>query len=99
MKTHQQIQIGEKLFYSDDPTQRVKMPGTIATLSNIYKTQGIRGLFTGLTPRVVKVAPACAIMIATFEYGKRFFHDHNVKKYQAKIKVESQRYSHNNVDS
>lgn len=31
---------------------------------------GIRGLFAGLTPRLIKVAPACAIMISTFEYSK-----------------------------
>lgn len=31
---------------------------------------GVRGLFAGLTPRLIKVAPACAIMISTFEYSK-----------------------------
>lgn len=40
---------------------------------NIYNQYGIRGLYTGLTPRLIKVAPACAIMISSFEYGKVFF--------------------------
>lgn len=31
---------------------------------------GVRGLFAGLAPRLIKVAPACAIMISTFEYSK-----------------------------
>lgn len=31
---------------------------------------GVKGLFAGLTPRLLKVAPACAIMISTFEYSK-----------------------------
>lgn len=39
----------------------------------MYSQYGYRGLFTGLVPRLVKVAPACAIMIATFENGKVFF--------------------------
>lgn len=44
--------------------------GTWATIRQIYYHHGIRGLFTGLVPRLIKVAPACAIMIATFEYSK-----------------------------
>ena len=40
----------------------------------------MKGLFTGLTPRIVKVAPACAIMISTFEYGKRFFQNYNANQ-------------------
>lgn len=36
----------------------------------IYQTYGVRGLFAGLAPRLIKVAPACAIMISTFEYSK-----------------------------
>lgn len=27
----------------------------------------------GFLPRVIKVAPACAIMISTYEFGKSFF--------------------------
>lgn len=40
---------------------------------DIYSQYGMRGLYTGLTPRLIKVAPACAIMISSFEYGKVFF--------------------------
>lgn len=38
--------------------------------NSIYQTHGVRGLFAGLAPRLIKVAPACAIMISTFEYSK-----------------------------
>ena len=31
----------------------------------------------GLAPRLVKVAPACAIMISTYEYGKQYFTEKN----------------------
>ena len=35
--------------------------------------EGIGALFTGLSPRIVKVAPSCALMIASYEFGKSFF--------------------------
>ncbi|CAO0801006.1 unnamed protein product [Mucor circinelloides] len=42
-------------------------------LSNILQRDGAAGFFRGVVPRVVKVAPACAIMISSYEMGKHFF--------------------------
>lgn len=42
-------------------------------LKETYKKEGIQGLFRGLTPRIAKVAPSCAIMISTYEMGKVLF--------------------------
>ncbi|ORZ40802.1 mitochondrial carrier domain-containing protein [Catenaria anguillulae PL171] len=42
-------------------------------LKSITAAEGVSGLFAGLVPRVAKVAPACAIMIGTYEYGKEIF--------------------------
>lgn len=53
---------------------------TMIIIRKIYTQNGVKGLFTGLIPRIIKVAPACAIMIATFEHGKRFFHLHNANQ-------------------
>lgn len=36
-------------------------------MREVYNTAGVRGLFAGLGPRVGKVAPACAIMISSYE--------------------------------
>lgn len=47
--------------------------GMLQVFRTIWEREGWRGLTTGLTPRVVKVAPACAIMISSYEVGKRFF--------------------------
>ena len=47
--------------------------GTFGLLFAIAKTEGIPALFTGAVPRLLKVAPACAIMIGTYEYAKALF--------------------------
>jgi solute carrier family 25 protein 39/40 len=41
-------------------------------MKTIVKEEGWRGLMSGWTARVAKVAPSCAIMISTYEIGKRF---------------------------
>ncbi|XP_028405392.1 solute carrier family 25 member 40-like [Dendronephthya gigantea] len=72
VKTHRQIELGESNF---DPTKRY--PSTFSLLLKLRKEQGTGALFTGITARVAKVAPACAIMITSYEYGKAFFRKRN----------------------
>ncbi|KAG8630843.1 hypothetical protein KVT40_002462 [Elsinoe batatas] len=40
-------------------------------LWHIFKTEGTAGLFKGWAARCMKVAPACAIMISSYEIGKK----------------------------
>lgn len=40
---------------------------TIGALKTIVAEEGMVGLFRGLTPRVAKVAPACGLMIGSYE--------------------------------
>ncbi|KAJ2070488.1 Carrier protein, mitochondrial [Coemansia sp. S155-1] len=40
---------------------------------HIVATEGVRGLYAGLAPRLMKVAPSCAIMISSYELGKSLF--------------------------
>ncbi|KAK3339431.1 mitochondrial carrier protein-domain-containing protein [Neurospora tetraspora] len=42
-------------------------------LWHIFSTEGVAGLFRGWIPRTLKMAPACAIMISSYEVGKRAF--------------------------
>lgn len=56
-----------------DRSAGTKPPGVSTVMRNIVATQGVSGLFTGVLPRVAKVAPACAIMIGTYEWMKDVF--------------------------
>lgn len=68
VKTHRQIEVGEKLVDASTSQHRVK-----EIMRNIYLKHGLKGLFAGLAPRLYKVTPACAIMISTYEKSKEFF--------------------------
>ena len=46
-------------------------------LWHIFRTEGVAGLWRGWIPRTLKVAPACAIMISSYEVGKRAFRSVN----------------------
>lgn len=58
---------------------------TIKTIIDIYQINGVRAVFSGLGPRIIKVAPACAIMVSTFEYGKLFFQNRNMQVYYKNV--------------
>ncbi|CAK1365445.1 Solute carrier family 25 member 39 [Cercospora beticola] len=49
-------------------------------LYHIYRTEGWSGLFKGWAARTMKVAPACAIMISSYEVGKKLAVAANRKK-------------------
>ena len=56
-----------------------KAPGMVETARGIVRSRGLSGLFVGLAPRIMKIAPACAIMISSYEYCKRFFRRWNAE--------------------
>ena len=49
-------------------------------LYHIWHEEGAAGLFRGWAPRMLKVAPACAIMISSYEVGKKMARKMNKKK-------------------
>jgi len=73
IKTHRQIELGE-VFVSGS---RKHVTSTWLLIYDLYRRQGIGALYAGIVPRVIKVAPACAIMISTYEFGKSYFRYHN----------------------
>lgn len=63
IKTKKQVLLGLK----------GKAPTMSSITLEILRDNGVRGLFSGIGPRCLKVAPACAIMISSYEIGKSFF--------------------------
>uniref|UniRef100_A0A915PG19 Solute carrier family 25 member 40 n=1 Tax=Meloidogyne floridensis TaxID=298350 RepID=A0A915PG19_9BILA len=85
VKTHQQITLGQlndkKVNFENErispPLTTLSKKGVFPIFKELIKTKGIKSLFTGLVPRVARVAPACAIMIGSYEHFKTFFADKN----------------------
>ncbi|XP_070134149.1 solute carrier family 25 protein Shawn isoform X1 [Drosophila bipectinata] len=88
--THTQIELGQDVLYEggdgisggkNAPRSSSKItakPSVFSRLKHIYRKQGVGGLYVGVMPRMLRVVPACAIMISTFEYSKSFFFHHNL---------------------
>ncbi|XP_069572178.1 mitochondrial glutathione transporter SLC25A39 [Brachyistius frenatus] len=77
VKTRRQIQLGEM------DSLGVPLKKTTSTwhiMKEIWAESGYRGLFAGFMPRVIKVAPACAVMISSYEFGKAFFQKVNLDR-------------------
>ncbi|KDO16385.1 hypothetical protein SPRG_18087 [Saprolegnia parasitica CBS 223.65] len=45
---------------------------TTQVLRRLVRTQGPAAVMTGLSARLAKIVPSCAIMISSYEVGKRY---------------------------
>ena len=52
-----------------------QLPNEMKSTFGMMRNIGLSGLFVGLVPRMVKIAPSTAIMLSSYEVGKQFFHD------------------------
>ncbi|GFS27695.1 solute carrier family 25 member 40 [Elysia marginata] len=73
IKTRRQIELGEVDLIGN----KKETTATWKLIRNIYRTEGLKALFAGIFPRLVKVAPSCAIMISSYEFFKVFFAGQN----------------------
>ncbi|KAH9514300.1 hypothetical protein Btru_028657 [Bulinus truncatus] len=69
IKTRRQIELGETELLGKRPVTK----STWKMMRSIYSREGFLALYTGLLPRLLKVAPSCAIMISSYESFKYFF--------------------------
>lgn len=75
-KTHMQVDLGESLG------ERSLGRGSLrSVLQKVVAEHGLSGLYAGLVPRTAKIAPACAIMIGSYEAGKRYFGQYNSSRH------------------
>ncbi|UJR09288.1 hypothetical protein I4U23_013531 [Adineta vaga] len=64
IKSIRQVQLGNNQSQSTDRTLHL--------LRQMFKDGGIRSWYKGLIPRLLKVSPACAIMISTIEFFREY---------------------------
>ncbi|OMJ12965.1 Solute carrier family 25 member 40 [Smittium culicis] len=79
-KTARQVALNNNNGFGSLPAAGSFNPQTSASnvkvtsiIRNIIANEGWAGLYTGLAPRLIKIAPACAIMITSYEFGKSLF--------------------------
>lgn len=68
---------GGKTLASEVRPEQLSMP---RFLLHIFRHEGVSGLFRGWVARCMKVAPGCAIMISSYEIGKKMAQGVNTRK-------------------
>lgn len=90
-KTRTQVYHNVGKSAAGDPSRAAAAPEgqtMFQLLRHIVQTEGVPGLFRGWLPRVMKVAPACAIMISSFEMGKKVFRDVNERALEKQSELD-----------
>uniref|UniRef100_A0A0K0EDH4 Leucine--tRNA ligase n=1 Tax=Strongyloides stercoralis TaxID=6248 RepID=A0A0K0EDH4_STRER len=72
VKTQREITLGN-LEKINPQTKDARNASIKEIFGQICKNLGPSHLFTGVVPRIAKIAPACTIMISTYEYFKNYF--------------------------
>jgi len=75
LKTRTQIRLGEANFVVNGSADSV-----FQSAARVVQVHGISGLYAGVVPRLMKVIPACAIMITSYEYFKEVFATRNARR-------------------
>mmetsp|Transcript_16523 Transcript_16523/g.18675 ORF Transcript_16523/g.18675 Transcript_16523/m.18675 type:complete len:339 (+) Transcript_16523:307-1323(+) len=71
------VKTRKQVFDYSSASQQTQM-NTRMIIRKIIREEGYQGLITGIGPRLLKVSPACAIMLSSYELGKQFFLDNDL---------------------
>ncbi|KAF8357995.1 hypothetical protein PRIPAC_92990 [Pristionchus pacificus] len=82
VKTSRQIELGREVADAKE-AKRIRNEKMLTVMRRIVSKHGLLGLWSGIVPRVAKVAPACAIMIGSYEYFKVHFAHSNAARVTA----------------
>lgn len=88
-KTRRQVLADSRIMESGKTSVKSVVPlgpeerSMVRFLYHIWLNEGAAGLFRGCTARCLKVAPACAIMISSYEIGKKMAKRINEKKHSS----------------
>jgi len=77
LKTIKQIEI-EKKDILDGKSGKSRSYTRIAR--GLVNERGVKSLFSGLTPRLLKIGPSCAILVSSYEFCKGFFLNRNLNQ-------------------
>lgn len=76
LKTRAQIRLGEANFVVNGAASE----SVFNSAKRVVEIHGVSGLYAGVVPRLMKVIPACAIMITSYEYFKEVFSARNARR-------------------
>lgn len=79
-KTRMQVSFDDSKNMGTLSTKSKEKETIFRYISQIYKNEGFGALYVGLIPRCLKIAPACAIMISSYEMTKKFFKDKKLQE-------------------
>ena len=75
VKTRMQVEMGRGIICEAEAKKgRVETPRACATadvVKEVYRREGVAGFWRGNVARCTRVGPACAVMLGSFEMGKR----------------------------
>lgn len=76
MKNYSTEEIKQKhLEKSTNVKHEIKYDGMIDTFAKIYKNEGIKGFYKGITPSVIKIFPTSGLFFLVYELTLGYLND------------------------
>ncbi|CAJ0943113.1 unnamed protein product, partial [Mesorhabditis belari] len=76
VKTQRQVSLGKVITTGTKP----RSTSTMSVMQDLVSNRGFTALWAGSVPRIAKIAPACAIMLGSYDFWKLYFAHRNSLK-------------------